>query len=300
MTTHLDSSTSVLAMSQTAPAAASVEPPAMLVFDTADCFGDQIRSMADVERGIDWARINPATGPVFVRHVEPGDVLVVRIEDIEVHERGVMCTGGGFGALADRIPELHWRFVDVAEGLVHWSDDVAIPALPMIGVIGVAPAGEPVPCGTPGAHGGNMDTKLIAAGATVYLPVQVPGGLLAMGDLHAVMGDGEVSVTGVEVAGRVTVHVDVRSDVALTDPLVENGEVVATVASAATLDEAADRATRTMADLLVTRLGMALPDAVMLMSACGDLQVSQIVDPLKTARFAMPKAVYEPAYAPLV
>jgi amidase len=170
----------------------------------------------------------------------------------------------------------------------------------MVGVLGVAPAGEPVPCGTPGPHGGNLDTRLIAEGATLYLPVAVEGALLAAGDLHAAMGDGEVAVTGVEVSGRVSLDVDVRRDLRLDGPLLEDAELVATIASAETLDEAAETATRRMAGLLSDRLGLDLPDAVMIMSAVGSLEVSQIVDPLRTARFVMRKETFEPAYGPLL
>ena len=79
----------------------------------------------------------------------------------------------------------------------------------MIGVIGTAPKTESISCGTPGMHGGNMDSKIIGIGSTIYLPVEVPGALLAMGDLHAVMGNGEGSVCGAEVPGEVTVTVEV-------------------------------------------------------------------------------------------
>jgi amidase len=105
------------------------------------------------------------------------------------------------------------------------------------------------------------------------------------------MGDGEICGTGVEVAGHVTLKVDVRRDLALVNPVVETAEVVATIASAETLDEAADLATGDMADLLCGRPGLSAADATMLMSVAGELQVSQVVDPLKTARFALPKSV---------
>ena len=75
----------------------------------------------------------------------------------------------------------------------------------MIGVIGVAPEGEPVNCGTPGSHGGNMDNTAITTGATLYFPVAVEGALFGCGDMHAAMGDGEISVSGAEVAGWATV-----------------------------------------------------------------------------------------------
>jgi amidase len=114
------------------------------------------------------------------------------------------------------------------------------------------------------------------------------------------MGDGEVAVTGVEVAGAVTLQLGVRRDLKLTDPLLENADLVATIASASTLDEAATMATTAMADLLHARLGMGLADAVMLMSAVGEVRISQMVDPLRTVRFEMPKAAYEPAFGPLL
>jgi amidase len=290
----------VLAMSRDARPAVHIPAGSRVHLETADCFAGQICGMEDVERGIDWDRINPATGPVFVKGAMPGDALSVRIIRIEVGRRGVMCTGGGWGALGDIIAELHWRFLDIADGEARWDDRLSIPVRPMIGVLGVAPAGDPVPCGTPGHHGGNLDTRLIAEGATVYLPVAVEGALLAAGDLHAAMGDGEVAVTGIEVPGRVALDVDVRRDLKLSDPLVEDDERVATIASAFTLDEAAETATRAMADLLSERLGLPLHDAVMLMSAVGDLEVSQIVDPLRTARFVMYKESFEPAFGPLL
>jgi amidase len=290
----------VFSMSRSAPAVVRIAPDTTIRLETADCFSDQVHGPDDVSRGLDWDSVNPATGPVFVEGAAPGDVLVVRIERLEVADHGVMCTGGGWGVLGDRIAELSWRFLSIADGLAGWEGGPRFAIRPMIGVIGVAPAGDDVPCGTPGPHGGNLDTRLIGAGATLYLPVQVDGALLAAGDLHAAMGDGEVAVTGVEVAGAATLHVSLRRDLALSDPLLENDELVTTIASAATLDEAAASATAAMAELLRSRLSLELADAVMLMSAVGEVRVSQMVDPLRTARFEMPKAAYEPTYGPLL
>ena len=290
----------VLRMSHAAAPVARIAPDTTIRLETADCFSDQVRGPGDIARGLDWDTVNPATGPVYVEGAAPGDVLVVRIERLEVADSGVMCTGGGWGVLGDRIAELSWRFLTIADGRAGWEGGPRFPIRPMIGVIGVAPAGDEVPCGTPGPHGGNMDTRLIGEGATLYLPVQVPGGLLAAGDLHAAMGDGEVAVTGVEVAGAATLHVGLRRDLDLHDPLLENDELVTTIASAPTLDEAAASATAAMAELLHTRLALELADAVMLMSAVGQVCVSQMVDPLRTVRFEMPKSAYEPTYGPLL
>ena len=134
-----------------------------------------------------------------------------------------------------------------------------------------------------------MDTRLIGAGTVLYLPVAHEGALFAAGDLHAAMGDGEICGTGVEVCGSITVRLDVRRDLRIEEPVLETPDAWVTIASAETLDAAAEAATRHMARLLTERLGLSLEVATMLMSAGGDLQVSQIVDPLRTARFALPK-----------
>ena len=262
-----------------------------LRLETADCFDDQVRVPGDVLDEVDWDRVNPATGPVFVEGACPGDVLSVLVESIQIDRQGVMAVAPGFGVLGSAFPEQLHRIVPIEDGTARIDDGVAVPLRPMIGVIGVAPAGEPVATATPGSHGGNMDTRLIGAGAVLYLPVAHEGALFAAGDLHAAMGDGEICGTGVEVAGVITLRLDVRRDLDIAGPVLETPDVVATIASAETLDEAAEAATREMATLLTQRLGLSLEVATMVMSAGGDLQVSQIVDPLRTARFTLPKSV---------
>jgi amidase len=282
----------VFAFSGAAAPALRVPAGATLELETADCFDDQVRGPGDVLAEVDWDRINPATGPVYIEGAGPGDVLSVLIERIAIGDQGVMAVAPGFGVLAEGFGEQVSRIVPIVAGAAHIADGVAVPLCPMIGVIGVAPAGVAVPTASPGAHGGNMDTRLIGAGAVLYLPVAHDGALFAAGDLHAAMGDGEICGTGVEVAGRITVRLDVRRDLDIVGPVVETPEVVATIASAETLDAAAEAATRHMAALLTGRLGLTLEVAAMLMSAAGDLQVSQIVDPLRTARFALPKTTF--------
>jgi amidase len=281
----------IFSLSAVATPALSVRAGQIVRLETADCFAGQICAPGQAPDAVDWARINPATGPVFVEGAEPGDVLSVLIEAIEVSAEGVMAVSPDFGVLRERIGATAFAIVPIAGGVARLPGGFEVPVRPMIGVLGVAPAGAPVPCGSPGAHGGNMDTRLIGEGAVVYLPVAAPGALLAAGDLHAAMGDGEICGTGVEVAGSVTLRVDVRRDLELVNPVVETAEVVATIASADTLDEAAALATRDMAGLVMRRLGLTIAEATMLMSAAGQLQVSQVVDPLMTARFALPKSV---------
>jgi len=202
--------------------------------------------------------------------------------------------------LSDRFAGTTCHIVPIVGGAALLPGGVSLPLRPMIGVLGVAPAGEAVPTAMPGAHGGNMDTVLIGEGATLFLPVSAPGALLAAGDLHAAMGDGEICGTGVEVAGRVRLRASVRCDLRITNPVVATPDGVATIASAPSLDEAATVATGDMVDLMTARLGLETATAAMVMSAAGDLRISQVVDPLKTARFWLPAEVLSQFGRPLV
>jgi amidase len=136
-----------------------------------------------------------------------------------------------------------------------------------------------------------MDNKLIGAGTTIYFPVFVEDALFALGDLHAVMGDGEVAVTGLEVAGRVVVRLEVVPGLKLGNPVLETPDGLVTIASAATLDDAVARSAADMLGLLGDRVDLPKHELVMLMSLVGQTEVCQVVDPLKTARFIMPWSV---------
>jgi len=290
----IENNTCVFSMSGGNAAAVKVPDGSWLVFKTKDCFGNQVRS-ADMEfQSLDWDNINPATGPVYVEGAEPGDTLRIRIRDIAVGDRCTMMAGPGLGLSGDLVKKNEVRIVPVRNGFVEYSPQVKVPVRPMIGVIGVAPvpeAGE-INCGTPGEHGGNMDCKEITAGADLYLRVNVPGALLAMGDLHAAMGDGEVSVCGAEIPGEVTVEVNVLKNAALPSPLLVTEKMVATIASAKTLEEAAELATHDAVRLLETRSGLSAYDAISLLSLAGNLAICQVVDPLKTVRMEMPKTIF--------
>jgi amidase len=281
----------VFAFSGDAEPALSVRAGTSMRLETADCFDDQVQAQGDVLDAIDWDRVNPATGPVHVEGAHPGDVLSALIESIDIGHQGVMAVARGFGVLSEAFPEQLHRIVPIEDGTARIAAGIVVPLRPMIGVIGVAPVGAPVSTATPGPHGGNMDTRLIGAGTVVYLPIAHEGALFAAGDLHAAMGDGEICGTGVEVPGSITVRLDVRSDLQIEEPVLETRDLIVTIASAKTLDAAAEAATRHMAALLTQRLDISLEVATMLMSAGGDVQVSQIVDPLRTARFALPKSV---------
>lgn len=260
-------------------------------FETLDCFGCQIQREDQLLGGLDWNNINPATGPLFVEGAVPGDVLKVEILEIELDDHGVMVDSPGEGVTGSAVTEETTKILPVKNGMVHFNEKLVFPINPMIGVIGTAPAGEGIDTGTPGAHGGNMDCTRIGAGATLYLPVNVEGALLAMGDLHARMGDGEVEVCGVEIAGAVTVRVSVVKNCSLPTPFLVNSEIAAAIFSSETVDEACVGATMAMHTFLMKELGMNEHEAGMLLSVTGNLCICQIVDPEKTCRMEIPVSV---------
>jgi amidase len=272
---------------------AEVKPGDVIKFITMDCFSNQIKTERDLFSSIGWATINPATGPVAIAGAEPGDTLAVKINDIQVAEQGVMVTVPEMGALGKILSTTETKIVPIKDGKAIFNDKITIPIDPMIGVIGTAPEKEDIPCGTPGRHGGNMDTKLIKKGSTVYLPVFVPGAMLAMGDLHAVMGDGEVSICGVEIPGQVTVTVDLIKGKQEMWPILETPLAWYTIASAEDLDQAADSALNAMVDFLGKRADFKLNDLVSLLSIAGNLEISQVVDPLKTVRMGIAKEIVQ-------
>lgn len=161
----------------------------------------------------------------------------------------------------------------------------------MIGVIGVFPPEEGVHCAFPGSHGGNMDTKIIKKGTKVYLPIYVDGAGLALGDLHACMGDGELSGTGIEIGGKVCLKVKILKEfpISLKNPMLETQDSIYTVASGKTFEEVIKVASEAMTNFLMKKIGLNFPDAYRLLSATCDIQISQVVNGIVTVRVRAPK-----------
>lgn len=291
LTIHTD--TKIHKMSKDNPAVATAKSGDIVCFETLDCFGCQLQSEDQHLGGLDWSCINPATGPLFIDGAMPGDVLKVEILNIKLDDHGVMVDGPGEGVTGVAVSEETTKIIPIVDGMVQFNDKLQFPIKPMIGVIGTAPAGEAVDTGTPDAHGGNMDCTQIGEGATLYLPVHVEGALLAMGDLHALMGDGEVEVCGVEIAGAVTVRVTTLKNCKLPTPFLVNKESAMAIFSAITVDEACVGATMAMHRFLMEELHMNEHEAGMLLSVVGNLRICQIVDPEKTCRMELPLSVCE-------
>jgi acetamidase/formamidase len=270
-----------------------VEPGATVELEVADASGGQLdrdSTVADVAT-LDFTRVNPVTGPVFVKGARPGDVLEVEILSLRPRDWGWTAIIPGFGLLADEFAEpwLQISSVDAAGGRVTFLDDVVLPFEPFPGTIGVAPA-------EPGEHsivpptrwGGNMDIKHLRAGTRLLLPVGVEGALFSVGDTHAAMGDGEVCGTAVEAPMEIAVRLDVRRDVTIAAPEydVAPGELARTEAGgyhvctgvAPNLMEATRDATRSAIAYIAGRRGGTVQEAYALVSVACDLRIHEVVD----------------------
>lgn len=258
--------------------------------ETDDCYSGQITDASVKRPDIDISIMDCSVGPIAVQGAQPGDTLCVEILAIEFGPQGVMVTSKGLGVLGDRITEPDTKVISIRDGFAHFSDTIRLPLTPMVGVCGVAPKpGLDVHCAVPGDHGSNLDTKMIKVGSRVYLPVAVPGAGLAVGDLHACMGDGELSGTGIETPGRICIKTTVYRDRPVERPVIETADALYFVASAETLEESIRLAVSDTAAFLEKKLGLDFPDAYRLLSATCDIQISQVVNDWKTVRVRCPK-----------
>lgn len=285
---YIKKETSIYAMDKHNPPVAVVNDGDTVVFETYDCFTNQLTDDSASFHSLDWNRINPATGPVYIEGAEPGDTLLVSIQSIKIQGNATVFTGPDSGVLGDELTENTIKVFPIENNQLVFSDTITIPLNKMVGVIGVAPKGEPISCGTPDEHGGNMDCTEIGEGTDLYLPVNVSGALLALGDCHAAMGDGEVSVCGAEVASEVTVTVKVIKNKDWPLPFLVRDGKLSTLSSKKTLDEASILATKQMVSFVETYAGLPKGEAIHLLSLAGNLRICQIVDPNKTVRMELP------------
>lgn len=170
------------------------------------------------------------------------------------HILGVMVTSPGLGILGHKVTQPDTKIISIDKGTAHFSQTIRLPLTPMVGVIGVTPSIGDIHCAVPGDHGGNMDTKVVTIGAKVYLPVAVEGAGLAVGDLHACMGDGELSGTGIETAGKIQMKTSVIKGITLKRVMIEDAESIYTVASSKTFEEGVCIATDDMVAYLQRKI----------------------------------------------
>ena len=291
-------------------AALRIAPGESVEFEVFEASGGQISTTstaADVGQ-LDFSRINPVTGPVYVDGAEPGDVLKVTLLSFKPCGWGWTANIPGFGLLADDFLEpalriWHYDPKTLAPALFgHWGK---VPLKPFTGTIGLAPAAAGVHSIVPPRRvGGNMDVRDIAQGTELFLPVEVAGALFSVGDTHAAQGDGEVCGTAIESEMTIALSFELIKQTPLSYPrFTTPGPVTShldakgyevTTGIGPELMEAARAAVRSMVDLLGRRPGIPAVDAYMLCSVCGDLRISELVDqPNWTVSFYFPRIVFE-------
>jgi acetamidase/formamidase len=292
------------------PPALTVAPGTTLEFECNDASGGQLSAkstLADVAK-LDFSRVNPVTGPIYVAGAEPGDALKVTIEGFIPSSFGWTANIPGFGLLADQFPDAAlkiWSLDPAGKAPAVYSSLARVPLKPFAGTIGVALA-------EPGLHsvvpprrvGGNLDIRDLSVGSVLYLPVEVAGGLFSVGDTHAAQGDGEVGGTAIESPMTAVLTLDVEKRANLRTPrFTAPGPVTrhfdakgydVTTGIDPDLKEGARSAVSQMIDLLTARHGMTAVDAYMLCSVCADLRISEIVDvPNWVVSFYFPRVVFD-------
>lgn len=271
---------------------AQIDLPATLEFETRDCFHGFISDETKFLKDVDYAYCNPSTGPVYLNSAKPGDVLEVKIKKIRCKSPGYTMSVENDGLLAEYNHRNITRMIEFDDEYWYYND-MKFKLSPMIGVIGVAPASGNPTTALPGDHGGNIDTTMIKEGATVYLPVFVEGGLLAVGDFHAAMGDGESFYMGLETEGYVELDVNVRHDMKIDIPFVVADGRLASIATAENADAALKKAMKKLVDFVAEHSNLDFYDAGIICGLTADLQISQMVDEEKTARMAIDLEVLE-------
>jgi len=288
----------------------TVAPGATIEFHCIDSSAGQLTpqsSVSDVAT-LDFGKINPVSGPVFVEGAMPGDALKITIESFKPSGFGWTANIPGFGLLADQFPDpalTIWKYDPDTLAPALFGKNGRVPLKPFAGTIGNALAQTGLHSVVPPRRvGGNMDIRDLAAGTTLYLPVEVAGALLSVGDTHAAQGDGEVCGTAIESPMDAVMTIDLVKNANLkmprfttpgpvTNHLDAKGYEVTTGVGDDLMMAARD-AVAAMIDFLSTSRAMAPEDAYMLVSACGDLRISEIVDkPNWIVSFYFPRCIFE-------
>ena len=239
----------------TNPANYTVEDGETFWVECDDCYSGQITDESVKRPDIDIGIMDCAVGPIAISGAHPGDTLCVEVMAIDLAPQGVMVTSVGLGVLGDHITEPNTKIIPVHDGFAHFSDDI----------------------------------KLVRVGSRVYFPVNAEGAGLAVGDMHACMGDGELSGTGIEIAGRMCLRVTVYHDRPIERPVIETADSLYFLASRRTLEESVKVGTEDAVNFLMKKFDLNFPDAYRLMSATCDAQISEVVDDNVTIRIRVPK-----------
>ena len=235
----------------------------------------------------------PATGPIYVKGAEPGDALRVDFISITAKEGAAHMVMPDRGFLEEEFPEAYPTVMTFEDGHVVLPSGVRLPIKPSMGVVATTPTYPQQTASDSGPYGGDIDMKELVAGSTIFLPVFVSGGMLALGDCHAVVGDGAVAGTGAECSSDTHIRVTVEKGMGITSPRAMTPDYFVVLSHGEELGPAMKQAVRDMVDFLVREKGMTPYDAYTLLSLAGDIRVSRTFRPISPVKMMISREALE-------
>src|SRR5262245_25823248 len=242
------------------------------------------------------------TGPVHIEGAQPGDMLEVRVLDVEVRvPYGVNSTGPGWGAAPDLLKEAAQKVIklDLKRRVALFAKGVEVPLAPFMGIVAVAPppALRRVSTKPPGAFGGNIDFRHLTKGATLYLPVFNEGALFYTGDGHACQGDGEVDGTAIEISLTPTLQLIVHKGAGrnMNWPRAEDAANYYSMGMGSNLDDALRNAIRESVEFLQVKAGLSAAEAYALCSLAVDFRIGEAVNNVLMVYGVIPKRLFRRA-----
>ncbi len=231
------------------------------------------------------------TGPILINDINQGDTVAITIKEIKLLNDGILFFASSKvepwgGVLKDKAGHSLDKKVDIQNNVVRFSPNISFNVSPMVGWIALINNKIDY---DPGDHGGNMDIKELKVGSTLFLHDKEGCGKFLLGDVHALMGDGEICGTGVEISSEVTIRVDVIKKTKEHRPIIVNDEYFITIASRKTHEEAYRQCTLDMVNLLMESQKISFEEANVLLSAIGDLRISSVVSSVLTYKMIIKK-----------
>jgi amidase len=272
-----------------APPAIAIESGDEILVETWDAF-EGIRDAAIFEQKDPKG---PATGPIYVNDAEPGDTVAIDFLSIapKAHEGAAHMVMSGRGFLDKDFTKPHCLSIELEGNEAILPSGIRLPLRPSMGFVATTPEYRQTTASDSGPYGGDIDMQELVAGSTLSLPVLVPGALLALGDCHAVVGDGAVAGTGAECASDTVIRLTVEKGRRLTGPRALTPEHFVVLSYGTDLGSAMRQAVRQMVDFLVDERDLAPIDAYTLLSLAGDIRVSRTFREVSSVKMLLPRAV---------
>lgn len=235
----------------------------------------------------------PATGPIAVEGASSGDALRIDILAIEPGPAAMHDVRAGRGFLGDTFTQRHPTVMNIEDGHLLFPGGIKIPIRPSIGLIATTPVEPQQTASDSGPYGGDLDIQELTVNSTIWLPVFVPGGLLVLGDCHAVVGDGAVGGTGAECAADLTLRLTVEKEMHIARPRALTPDHFITIAYGEDLTRAMQQAVQDMVDFLVQEKGMSPYDAYSLLSLAGNVRMSRTLREISPVKMMLSRHILE-------